>query len=98
MLSMEVREKRVELAAAQKRLSELEHDADRKSPNSVTITKRVTTSPVVGVVKPVDPTKHRVEVHIGSDDGLVKGHGLTLFGKTQPSDQKRIDELEKKLE
>jgi len=98
-LSMEVREKRVELAAAQKRLSELEHEADRKSPKSVTITKSVTPSPIVGVVKPVDPTNHRVELHIGSHDGLVTtDQGLTLTTNHPSSDQRRIDALEKTLQ
>jgi len=101
-LSAELREKRVELAAAQKKLSELEHEADRKSPKSVTITKRVTPPPVVGVLKgvvtPVDPTKRRVAVRVTSDDMVLEGDGLTLIGKLPSSDQKRIEELEKKLE
>jgi bla regulator protein blaR1 len=97
-LSVEVQQKRVELAAAQKRLSELEHEADPRSNKSVTITKKATTAPLLGVVKPVDPTKHRVEVRLRADDLLLKGQDLTQGGKLPSSDQKRIDELEKKLE
>jgi hypothetical protein len=39
--------------------------------------------PVVGEVKRVDPTNRRVEITIGSDDGLVAGHELYLF-RTSP--------------
>jgi len=35
--------------------------------------------PVVGEVKRVDSTNRRVEVTIGSDDGLVIGHELSLY-------------------
>jgi hypothetical protein len=35
--------------------------------------------PVVGEVKRVDPSNRRVELTIGSDDGLVVGHELFLF-------------------
>ena len=35
--------------------------------------------PVVGEVKRVDPTNRRIEITIGSDDGLVVGHELYLF-------------------
>jgi len=35
--------------------------------------------PVVGEVKRVDPSNRRVELTIGSDDGLVIGHELFLF-------------------
>ncbi len=35
--------------------------------------------PVVGEVKRVDPTNRRVELSIGSDDGLVVGHELFLL-------------------
>ena len=35
--------------------------------------------PVVGEVKRVDPSNRRVEITIGSDDGLVVGHELFLF-------------------
>ncbi len=35
--------------------------------------------PVVGEVKRVDPSNRRVELSIGSDDGLVVGHELFLF-------------------
>ncbi len=100
---MEVREKSVALAAAKKRLSEL----DRESSRTVTIHRNVTTAPLVGVVKPADPTQNRVELHIGSKDGqvtigskdgLITGQSLTLHGRLQSSDQKRIDELEQKLQ
>jgi hypothetical protein len=39
--------------------------------------------PVVGEVKRVDPSNRRVEITIGSDDGLVVGHELYLF-RTKP--------------
>ncbi len=35
--------------------------------------------PVVGEVKRVDPSNRRVEITIGSDDGLVVGHELFLY-------------------
>jgi len=35
--------------------------------------------PVMGEVKRVDPTNRRLEITIGSDDGLVVGHELFLF-------------------
>ncbi len=35
--------------------------------------------PVVGEVKRVDPTNRRIEMTIGSDDGLVIGHELFLY-------------------
>jgi chromosome segregation ATPase len=35
--------------------------------------------PVVGEVKRVDPTNKRIEMTIGSDDGLVIGHELFLY-------------------
>jgi hypothetical protein len=35
--------------------------------------------PVMGEVKRVDPTNRRLEITIGSDDGLVVGHELYLF-------------------
>ncbi len=35
--------------------------------------------PVVGEVRRVDPSNRRVELSIGSDDGLVVGHELFLF-------------------
>jgi len=61
-------------------------------------------SPKTGVIKKVDPTKPRVEGTIGSDDGLVEGHKLTIHPSAigavkvpQRSDQQRIEELEKKL-
>jgi hypothetical protein len=38
-----------------------------------------TPPPVQGEVKRVDPTNRRVEITIGSDDGLVPGHELFLF-------------------
>jgi len=38
--------------------------------------------PVVGEVKRVDPSNRRVELSIGSDDGLVVGHELFLFRQT----------------
>lgn len=38
--------------------------------------------PVVGEVKRVDPTNRRLEVTIGSDDGLVVGHELYLYRTT----------------
>jgi chromosome segregation ATPase len=38
--------------------------------------------PVVGEVKRVDPTNRRLEVTIGSDDGLVVGHELYIFRTT----------------
>jgi chromosome segregation ATPase len=38
--------------------------------------------PVVGEVKRVDPSNRRVEITIGSDDGLVPGHELYLFRTT----------------
>lgn len=39
--------------------------------------------PVVGEVKRIDPSNRRVEITIGSDDGLVPGHELFLF-RTKP--------------
>jgi antitoxin component HigA of HigAB toxin-antitoxin module len=38
--------------------------------------------PVVGEIKRVDPTNRRVEVTIGSDDGLVPGHELFIYRTT----------------
>jgi chromosome segregation ATPase len=38
-----------------------------------------TAPPVVGQVKRVDPSNRRVEITIGSDDGLVVGHELYLY-------------------
>jgi len=38
--------------------------------------------PVVGEVRRVDPSNRRVELSIGSDDGLVVGHELFLFRQT----------------
>jgi hypothetical protein len=38
---------------------------------------------VVGEVKRVDPTNRRLEITIGSDDGLVVGHELFLY-RTSP--------------
>ncbi len=35
--------------------------------------------PVVGEVKRIDPTNRRLELTIGSDDGLVVGHELYIF-------------------
>jgi hypothetical protein len=35
--------------------------------------------PVEGLIKRVDPTNRRVEISIGSDDGLVPGHQLNLY-------------------
>jgi hypothetical protein len=42
-----------------------------------------TPPPVTGQVLKVDPTNKRLEVSIGADDGLVKGHELFLY-RTQP--------------
>jgi len=42
-----------------------------------------TPPPVQGEVKRVDPTGRRIEVTIGSDDGLVPGHELYVF-RTKP--------------
>jgi chromosome segregation ATPase len=39
--------------------------------------------PVTGEVKKVDPTNKRIEITIGSDDGLVIGHELFLY-RTRP--------------
>jgi hypothetical protein len=39
--------------------------------------------PVEGQVKRVDPTNRRVEITIGSDDGLVPGHELLVY-RTKP--------------
>jgi hypothetical protein len=93
-LSGELREKRVELAAAQKRLSELEHEGGVKPPKTATTARTVTRSPFVGVITPDDPTQNRLEFHVVPDGRAVGGfvHGLPS------SDQKRIDELEKKLQ
>jgi uncharacterized protein YlxW (UPF0749 family) len=38
--------------------------------------------PVTGEVKKVDPTNRRIEITIGSDDGLVNGHELYLYRTT----------------
>jgi chromosome segregation ATPase len=38
--------------------------------------------PVVGQVKRIDPTNRRIEITIGSDDGLVVGHELYIFRTT----------------
>jgi hypothetical protein len=35
--------------------------------------------PVEGLIKRVDATNRRVEISIGSDDGLVRGHELNLY-------------------
>jgi len=90
-LSAELKEKRVELAAAQKRLSELEREGGSKSPKTATT---VTRAPVFGVVTPTDPAQHRLELHVGADRQAVGA----FVGKLPSSDQKRIDELEKKLQ
>jgi len=42
-----------------------------------------TPPPVTGVVKRVDPTGRRIEMTIGTDDGIVQGHELFIF-RTQP--------------
>jgi hypothetical protein len=39
--------------------------------------------PVTGQVKRVDPSNRRIEMTIGSDDGLVVGHELSVY-RTQP--------------
>ncbi len=39
--------------------------------------------PVMGIVKRVHPTNRRVEISIGSDDGLVIGHELFVY-RTEP--------------
>jgi chromosome segregation ATPase len=39
--------------------------------------------PVMGQVKRIDPTNRRIEITIGSDDGLVVGHELYIF-RTAP--------------
>ena len=39
----------------------------------------------MGEVKRVDPTNRRVELSIGSDDGLVVGHELFLFRHHSPA-------------
>jgi len=38
-----------------------------------------TPPPVQGEVKRVDPTNRRVEISIGSDDGILPGHELYMF-------------------
>jgi len=43
------------------------------------VTGTETAPPVVGEVRRVDPTNRRVEITIGSDDGLSVGHELFLF-------------------
>jgi len=43
------------------------------------VTGTETAPPVVGEVKRVDPSNRRVEISIGSDDGLAVGHELYLF-------------------
>ncbi len=53
-------------------------------------------------LKMVEPKERRVEVQIGSDDGLVPGHELKFFSNHPgmakvPAEQQRIDDLEKKL-
>ena len=47
--------------------------------------------PVVGEVKRVDPSNRRVEITIGSDDGLVVGHELFLFRADAPARVPRQD-------
>jgi septal ring factor EnvC (AmiA/AmiB activator) len=39
--------------------------------------------PVMGIVKRIHPTNRRVEISIGSDDGLVVGHELFIY-RTEP--------------
>jgi hypothetical protein len=41
-----------------------------------------TAPPVVGEVKRVDPSNRRIEITIGSDDGLAVGHELYLYRQT----------------
>jgi hypothetical protein len=41
-----------------------------------------TAPPVVGEVKRIHPSNHRVEITIGSDDGLAVGHELYLYRQT----------------
>lgn len=43
------------------------------------VTGAETAPPVVGEVRRVDPSNRRVEISIGSDDGLAVGHELFLF-------------------
>jgi hypothetical protein len=40
---------------------------------------------VEGVVQRVDPEKKRVEISIGSDDGLVAGHELFVYRRDRPA-------------
>jgi hypothetical protein len=49
------------------------------SPDISRVTGSETPPPVVGEVKRVDPSNRRVEITIGSDDGLSVGHELFLF-------------------
>jgi bla regulator protein BlaR1 len=91
-LSAELKEKRVELAAAQKRLSELEREGGNKSPKTATT---VTRAPFVGVVTPTDPTQNRrLELHVDGGHQAIRG----FVGKLPSSDQQRIDALEKTLQ
>jgi chromosome segregation ATPase len=46
------------------------------------ITGRENPPPVTGQVTKVDPTNKRLEISIGSDDGLVVGHELFLYRTT----------------
>ena len=64
--------------------------------------KAVRQKSLVGEIKKVEPKQRRVELQIGSDDGLVPGHELKLSSSRPgtvkvPAEQQRIDELEKKL-
>ncbi len=79
--------------------------ADQKKP--VIIEDKVTRTvkpqaAVIGKIERVNPKDRRVEITIGSHDGLVQGDELKLFtdhpakGKA-PSDQQRIEELESRL-
>jgi hypothetical protein len=53
-------------------------------PDDITLIKGLESPPpVVGEVKRVDSTNRRIEITIGSDDGLVAGHELFLF-RTKP--------------
>lgn len=59
--------------------------AERNIDFDITRVKRLQTLPdVEGEVTRVDPTNRTLEISIGSDDGLVRGHTLEIY-RTDPS-------------
>jgi len=87
-LNETIRELEIKLAAANQVKKSLQENVDAyasflttKGINvDITQIKRVDRPPTVnGEVTRVDPTGRRLEISIGSDDGLVEGHELLVF-------------------